>query len=509
MKFTKVISTVMVISMAFSLCGSQNALAADGQAVVVNAKYDNLVSLTSTHEDRVTGETALFSFEENNKYGVVNENGDVIAKADYDKIGEYKNGFVAVYRNDKLGFIDSTGKVIADTKYDATTYGFNDGLANVSLNGKFGFIDTTGKEVIPLQYDDTLFFSDGLAPVCTNGLWGLINKSGNTVLEPKYAMIGVLDKEHDIAEGFVNGIVQVENTDGKWGYIDTTGKEIITPQYDQADDFYFINYALIYSNSKVGIATLNGVALEPTYDFIDLFILGDKGLALVGQNGKQGLINNKMQLVANAEYDQIGRLSSDGYFTVVKNGKSGAINTSGKVIIKPQYDFMGSFSDGLAPVVIKGKVGYINTKNKLVIAATYKNDGNYDFDFNFQRAIVNKNGKYGVINTKGKYVVKANYQQITRDDENKLFLVKQKGKYGILDANGKVILKTAYDNISMADQVLLATSGDTTTLYDVKGNKLMSNGFYHMSYAANLSDGRVAFTYEQDGKSGAVICGAK
>ena len=172
----KRISYILIISVVLSLCGSMNAYASTEQAIVIDAKYDNLALLTNSEGDASVAAEPLFSFEESGKYGIINEDGKIIAKAVYDRIGEYKNGFITVYKKDKLGFIDNTGKVITDEKYD-TSYGFHEGLADVSLSGKHGFIDATGKEVVPLQYDDALFFGDGLAPVCTNGLWGLDRKS--------------------------------------------------------------------------------------------------------------------------------------------------------------------------------------------------------------------------------------------------------------------------------------------------------------------------------------------
>ena len=116
--------------------------------------------------------------------------------------------------NNKFGFVDKDGNVIIECKYDAVQP-FVDGKAKVLLNGKWGFIDKSGNVVVPFKYDFAWNFSEGLAVVELDGKWGFIDKSGNVVVPCKY----------DGAGSFSEGLASVE-LDGREFYIDKNGNEI-------------------------------------------------------------------------------------------------------------------------------------------------------------------------------------------------------------------------------------------------------------------------------------------
>ncbi|MBQ7132696.1 MAG: WG repeat-containing protein [Oscillospiraceae bacterium] len=69
-----------------------------------------------------------------------------------DKIIAFKDG-------DKWGFVDEEGDVVIDPEYsDAKS--FSNGLAAVCIDGKWGFIDMDNNLVIPCQYDDADYFNE-------------------------------------------------------------------------------------------------------------------------------------------------------------------------------------------------------------------------------------------------------------------------------------------------------------------------------------------------------------
>lgn len=108
----------------------------------------------------------LNPFEENEKFGYQDSNGNVVIAPKYDYAGNFYQGFARVniggsyyvtewgytsFKGGKWGFIDQIGKEITPIKYDALGQ-FSRGRALVQLNQKFGYIDTTGKEVVPIIY---------------------------------------------------------------------------------------------------------------------------------------------------------------------------------------------------------------------------------------------------------------------------------------------------------------------------------------------------------------------
>ncbi len=74
-------------------------------------------------------------------------------------------------------FLDENGEFIAKPEFDSVST-FSEGLARVELNRKWGFIDKSGKIIAKPEFDDVWSFSEELAAVKLNGKWGFIDKSG-------------------------------------------------------------------------------------------------------------------------------------------------------------------------------------------------------------------------------------------------------------------------------------------------------------------------------------------
>ena len=64
-------------------------------------------------------DNTLFAKNENNKWGFINKNGDLIVEAEYDEVTEFnKYGFAAVKKDGKWGSIDKEGKEITGEIYE-------------------------------------------------------------------------------------------------------------------------------------------------------------------------------------------------------------------------------------------------------------------------------------------------------------------------------------------------------------------------------------------------------
>ncbi len=503
MKRTYLIFLAAVLSLL--LCTNVGAATLDSKITVLQAKYDNLKELTSSDYDINSNNLPLLKFQKGDKYGVINKDGVIIADAIYDDIWDYFHGFIMVIKDDKVGFIDEKGKKITDIKYDMYGVGnFFEGLARVELQGKWGFIDIAGKEVIPLKYDDVFDFANGVAPVCVKGKWGLIDKTGKEILAPKYAQIGYEAEGIGTLVSFRGGIAQVKDFNNKWGYIDETGKEVVKPQFDEAYD-YRDGFAPFVKNKKVGLATKDGVVLNPIYDYIYDFERND--ITFFSQGKKLGLINRKMTVLAKPQFDAAGTISADGYMKVKKGTQYGFIDKNGKEIIKPQYDGAGTFCYGLAPVVIKGKIGYINIKNKLVIPAQFEiiKDENCSVNFEFGTAVVLKGGKYGIIDKNGKYLTNLKYDSIEHSYENQLYIVKEKGKFGVLNKNGKVILTPGFTKIRIVKNVICAENNGFSKLFGLDGIAVTQQSYKNMMPCNSDSREFEIFIYDSIGKKGALV----
>jgi len=129
-----------------------------------------------------------FSWLLNMKVGVLNENGALVVRPDYDEINACSEDYCAVRIDNKWGYIrlgkNLLNELALSPKFEIwpkyrDAGRFREGLAYVKLDGKYGFIDKTGKEVIPRKYDDVGFFSEGLAYVELDDKEGFVDKKGN------------------------------------------------------------------------------------------------------------------------------------------------------------------------------------------------------------------------------------------------------------------------------------------------------------------------------------------
>ena len=178
--------------------------------------YHNLHSLGS----------GLFSYKdkEGGKNGIININGDVILKPQYDSIGGFYNGYAKIY-DDKIGFINTDGALISEIVFDHAYDFGTSGMAPVKIGEKWGVIDTTGEWILEPTFDDvTSGTSSPYISLRKDWKWGVIkDKSGKWVLEPNLSYIGEFSSQVAVAR----------NDKNLFGYIDISGKWLVKPQFKE------------------------------------------------------------------------------------------------------------------------------------------------------------------------------------------------------------------------------------------------------------------------------------
>lgn len=93
-----------------------------------------------------SGIAVLVMFDNSIQY--INKEGRVVAKGDYDRVGNFSNGLAWVSKNDKFGYIDMSGKMVIDTIFTSAT-DFGEGVAFVQNNGRLGSIRYQKAAVMP------------------------------------------------------------------------------------------------------------------------------------------------------------------------------------------------------------------------------------------------------------------------------------------------------------------------------------------------------------------------
>jgi len=327
----------------------------------------NLLSCSTSKED---SNANLYPLKISNKYGYINNTGEVIISPQFDVAWPFSDGLALVEINNNYGYINEEGKIKIPPTFDGAG-SFENGFASVRNNGNWGHIDTAGNIITPIKYEFVSHFENGLARVSKrhskykySDRWkckyGFTNTLGEIVIDIKYSY----------ANKFSEGLAGVE-INNKWGYIDTNENIVIDPKFENAHDFQE-GLAAVKLDNKWGFINKGGdIVIEPEFVGAKEF---SEGLCTVSIKSYDdyGVIDTLGNWIINPIYDYVGSFS-EGYFRVKINDKWGFIDKSGSFVINPIYNSVGNFENGISQVSLNGKDFYIKrTGEKITITHTDK-----------------------------------------------------------------------------------------------------------------------------------------
>lgn len=418
--------------------------------IIIIISLKNLFTPKQKTNKDVSTVTTYLPVYENNKWGVIDNKGNIIINLDYDEMivipDETKPVFICTYdidyqnetyktkvvneKNENILTEYSTvqaleNKIDNSIKYDENVLKYED-------NGKYGLIDFEGKKVVDAEYDN-IYTLEGIEHsiiIEKDGKKGLFNSSTSEVLiEPKYVEISTL------SEDYQNGYI-VKNSENKYGIILPDKTVALEEKYDDIKNVTGNNYYVVNENGTLEIIdSTKKVILNKGFDSVEAIKLDN---FIITQNGKYGVINTKGEKVIDTKYQDIKFAFSDHYITELDN-KYGVIDNTGKNVIDYNYT----------------KIDYIESGDFLVAEKTDFTTDVIDRNFNialngviiselnlengYLRVRVDDNYKYYNF----KFEEKSNKEILTT---NTLFLVKENGKYGYENKNGERIVDCIYDD---------------------------------------------------------------
>ena len=244
------------------------------------------------------GEEALYPARVADKWGYINQAGEMVITPQWQAVGLFSNGFALVEGEGGQGVIDSRGNVVLPPIYDITPHPYVYSIwgADPSGNPKLAYFDPAGGYLSPLIYDfiDDSFRDDPAAPMAVwtdepPRLTYIIPATGEKAFENEY------DALYDHAafrEGYAlasNEWIQYDE-DGNacgWGpefhLIDYHGKETLFPEGISPDSQVQEGYLRISRNLTneeraardsgwgvvYGLAKPTGeIIIAPQYDYL-------------------------------------------------------------------------------------------------------------------------------------------------------------------------------------------------------------------------------------------------
>jgi hypothetical protein len=342
--------------------------------------------------------------------GFVNRKGELISSLWYDDVqtNNFTNdGFISLMRENKWGVVNTNGDIVIPFIYerdDLWIERFVKGYLCIKIKGKLKIFDNNGREYVSEIYNYTGLYSEEMATIRNGkGYFGVVNAKLEIVVPCIYEVIGK----------FENG-VSIVTKNGKIGLINKKGSEIIPCIYDYINSFND-GLAFFGKDEKNGVINTSGDIIRPctlSNEECGRFYYSE-GLLLMKKSNKRGYVNAIGEEVIPFKYKNAWNFK-DGMARARKNKKWGFIDNNGNLAVEFNYRMVWDFKDGFAGVKKYGKWGFINKSGELIVPFIYDRVGEFHNGF----AGVQKKSMWGLVNTKGEEVVACLYNYVFGNSEN-------------------------------------------------------------------------------------------
>lgn len=406
-------------------------------------------------------EYKYFTLEQNQKYGVIDRNGNIVIEAEYGAVqipnpskaifvcvkeyNENTKEYETVVYNEKKEVLLSNYKNVQAisiyTNVNSTPY--EKSVLTYKENGKYGLINLEGKQITKPVYDEisSINYKEGTFLVKQNELEGIINMKGKVIIKCEYESVTsdnyYSENGNKKQAGF---IVSKKTEDGyRYGYANYRGTIILNPIYTQ---------------------------LERVTE-----IANEKGVYFIAfKNGQAGLLKNNKEIL-NYEYEDIQYNVLGSIFVTKRNGKYGAVNQEGTTVLYPEYDNV--YTGGMYLNALKDKDIFIfdlngNKIESNEVSKTKTENANYYIT-------IDKNNKYKVVDSKDNIIIDKDYTYIEYLPGD-YFIVERDSKSGIIDSNGKSVIELKYDSISRINEtdILQMETNKNIALYNLNMKEIVS-----------------------------------
>ena len=444
---------------------------------------------------------SMFSYRDNEKYGVINVKGDIIIEPKYDYISEFAKGFALVYISVKnkyenyWGVINTRGNEIIPplAKHISSIDVLNNGwFACTDEEFKTSVYDTSGKVLwdSPMGKVNSLdgtnqFFSVGLLDHI-----GVVDIYGKIIIPLEYHEVLYLD----------SGLFMVKKRIRVIDFRD---------RYDYYEDFSFeTEICGVQDAFNNTIVKLGYQDIEKIPDLPNIYIAKNDSIeqyeVLQDKTSRERQFIYKEYILINSSGDILFsarkiRYVGNNFFVVRENGKEGLIDLAGNVIVPIKFEYVGNFynnyfwvsnedsctgsfafkygenveGEHIRKVNLKGELSANNNGDTIWIPSEY----DWATDFVEQLSIVRKNNQLGVIESSCNKIVDTNFDSILILENHTILVNKLKEDGSILKGvfgwEGNEIIPVEYNHIKHISQNRYKIGyGGYFVIVNQKGEKL-------------------------------------
>lgn len=434
-------------------------------------------------------EKNLLTYVQDEKIGLINLEGEVIAEPIYESIEglPYKEGELLVQLEGKYGIINNKGNDLVEPQYDQITVDNytteEDGykragyiVSNTTEDGyRYGYVDIDGNVLLEPQYTEVSRITNMkdneniYLIVAQNGQYGMV-KNQDQIIENEYQSISynsanntlTLEKTKKYGVATLEGkiIIPVE-----FAQIDSTGKYIYATDVDGNVDVYqedgnpaeidsnvYIleteneNYQIKIDNAQGSVYSIlnkNGEQIT-TQNYAYINYLYDNYFIVSVTGGKVGVINDKEEPIIEIQYDSIEKVEGTDYIItrLSENNSTQLYDKNFKQLCE------------MTNAIVRAEENYVKVYNDTE-TRYFDLEGNErqntEIFSNNQIYAKSQDGKWGFVDKSGDVVVDYIYDKATDLNSYGYAGIKLDGKWGVVDANGKVIVEPTYTSNGQAE----------------------------------------------------------
>lgn len=447
----------------------------------------NLLNTESSSNNLVS--TTYFLFNKDNKWGVIDNNANVIIEPSYEDAiiipNDKKDVFICTYNVNyddgtyQTKVLNSKGKeifteydkVIALENYDQNNnLWYEENVLAVEKDGKFGLINFNGNKILDINFDNISTLKGTKNSLITekDEKKGIVNYLGLEVVENKYDDIkslgedtkeyivkldnkygidGILDCKYQDIKALNNKDIYCVKEDDKYKVIDKDEKEVFTEKFDNIEQIKDNIIIYKYKNEYCAYDIENGKKLSKTYKELKYT---ENGLLIAKTSNNYGIININDEIKLKEEYSNINYYDEAKIYELEE--KNGEINT----IINNQLEeiakgIVNEINDGKAYIKVWTEEGYnyYNLSGQKIDSKDVLTKNNL--------FLSKQNNKYGFVDKYGNVVVDYIYDDAREQNEFGYISVKKDGLWGSLNKDGQIIADTKYN---LDDNLLIDFIGE-------------------------------------------------
>ena len=452
-------------------------------AIAVVIMFIFIMKNVLKEREKITKDYEYFALYANNKWGVINQDGEQVIIPSYQEMivipNKEKDVFICTFNIDETTGIYETKALNSKNEQILAGYEQIEALENfdengnvwyesnilkIKQNGKYGLIDLIGKELLPAEYDEITVLKgiENSIIIKKDGKVGLVNNRGSVIVGTEYAEIKNLGNTYK--EGYIT-----VNQEGKYGVISTTKKQVLENQYEEIVQKSLGEYYLVKQEGKQKLIDSKGNTLVEN-GFDDIKLATSNGVIFVKDN-LYGEMNTSGEVTIEAKYQDL-KEANIGTYIAKQNDKYGIIdqsqninlsfdyagityNEKAKIYLAEDVEYKTSIIDDKFNVKVTGILSEINIDKSYI---RMRVDDEYKY-YNLEgqekssSEILNgntlflskKDGKYGYVDKKGNVVINYIYDDATEQNEYGYAAVKKNGLWGSIDKDGNEIIEPKYN----------------------------------------------------------------